>query len=366
MRATRYASSAVSRAARTLGSGATSAWSASPASLSRRAIAFGLVAVVVAGAGAGCSSCQGGKAVAKADLTLVPHEADFVFMANFDRMRDTAMWRKALDLRDSTPEMKQRFDEITQRTGTDPFKNLKSAFIAFPASGNGGEFAAVLRGGPFDELKLAAYAKEQLQKQGNDLAPSDYNGHKLYTDGRGGATFATVFDKSTMFVGGKEWIKKMVDLAGKAEEKDSASSNTALTALIKQTKVADALWGVGMVPDQVRARLKDDPRLSSAGTMKSIHASIDFQAGVTLTAAVDLAGPAEATDLSTKINGQIADAKKNPQMLMLGLAPFLDAAKVQAQGPAFLVDIKLTQQQVDDLIGRLKGLLQSVGGQLQP
>ena len=64
--------------------------------------AFHLVLIGSLAAMSGCSSCSptAGSGAAKEDMQLVPKETDVVFMANMSRMRNTAMWRRLIDLRD--------------------------------------------------------------------------------------------------------------------------------------------------------------------------------------------------------------------------------------------------------------------------
>ncbi len=306
-----------------------------------------------------CKSTSGSGA-AKEDLALVPKETDIILMANVSRMRNTAMWRKLLDVRDSDPQAKKDFDEFTQKCGLDPFKQIDSVFVAFPqGGGEQKEFAAVVRG-QFDEQKLVQCAKDQAKKDGREVTTTDYNGKKLYTDNQKGEAWATFLDKKTAVVGGKEWVKKVVDLAaGKGE---SAKANAELSALLKRAKTSDALWGAGLVPQSTRDQFKNDPRLSSAASMKDIFGSVDFASGVSSDLNVDTGSEADAKDLAAKATAQLADIKKSPQFMMMGLAQYLDPIKIENKGATFHMTINYNQQQVDDLINRVKGLLKSFGG----
>jgi len=306
-----------------------------------------------------CKSTSGSGA-AKEDLALVPKDADIILMANVKRMRDTAMWRKLLDVRDGDPQAKKDYDEFVQKCALDPFKQIDSVFVAFPQSGGEQkEFAAILRG-TFNEQKLVECAKEQAKKDGRDVTTTDYNGKKLYTDNQKAEAWATFLDGKTAVVGGKEWIKKVVDLA--ANKGESAKANTELSALLKRAKTSDALWGAGIVPQSTRDSFKNDPRLSSAATMKDIFGSVDFASGVTSELNVDTGSEADAKDLSAKATAQLAEIKKSPQFMMMGLAQYLDGIKIDNKAATFHLTINYNQQQVDDLINRVKGLLKSFGG----
>jgi hypothetical protein len=305
-----------------------------------------------------CKSTSGSGA-AKEDLALVPKETDIILMANVARMRNTAMWRKLLDVRDQDPQSKKDFDEFTTKCGLDPFKQIDSVFVAFPQSGGEQkEFAAILRG-QFNEQKLVSCARDQAKKDGRDLTTIEYNGKKLYTDNQKGEAFGAFLDGKTAIIGGKEWVKKVVDLAaGKGE---SAKGNAELARLLKSARTSDALWGAGLVPQATRDSFKNDPRLSSAASMKDIYGSVDFASGVVADLNVETGAEADAKDLAAKTTAQLVEVKKSPQFMMMGLAQYLDGIKIDNKGATFHVALNYNQKQVDDLINRVQGLLKSFG-----
>src|SRR6185369_2454871 len=110
-----------------------------------RASRFLLSAVLTVSVAA-CSKTSGSGA-AKEDLALVPKETDIVLMANLTRMRNTAMWRKLLDVRESNEQAKKDYAEFVQKSGLDPEKQVDSVFVAVPqGGGDQKEFAAIARG----------------------------------------------------------------------------------------------------------------------------------------------------------------------------------------------------------------------------
>jgi hypothetical protein len=133
-------------------------------------------------------------------------------------------------------------------------------------------------------------------------------------------------------------------------------------SLVKRAKTNDALWAAGIVPQSARDSLKNDKQLSSAASMKDVFGSIDFAKGIASEVSVDLASENDAKELAAKTTAQLMDIKKSPQLMMMGMASFLDAVKIEAKGATYNVSFSLTQQQVDDLINRVKGLLKSFGG----
>ena len=321
---------------------------------------------IVAVAVGGCQSCQStsGSGAAKEDMQLVPKESDVVFMANLSRMRNTAMWRKLLDLRDQDVQSKKDYDEFVQKCGLDPMKQIDSAFVALPQTvDQSKEFAVILRG-TFNEQKLVECAKDQAKKDNQELQLSDYNGHKLYTSAKSGQAYATFLDGKTVALGGKEWIKKVIDLATKKEPGQSAKDNADLNALLKRAKTGDAVWGAGLVPQATRDQLKGTPQLSAAGSMKDIFGSIDFASGFAADLNVDLGNAEDASELATKVKAQIDDAKKAPQLMMLGLNSILENVKIESKANTFHTSMNLNQQQFDDIITRIKGFLANLRGSL--
>ena len=316
------------------------------------------VAGVMAVSLASCSSCSRGGSAAREDLTLLPKESSLLLALNAPRLRDTAMWRKLLDWRDQ-PNNKKEYDRFVTECGLDPAKQVDSVLVALPSPASGSnEFGAIVRG-QFDEAKLVACAKQRV---GHDIKVVEHGGKKLYNDEAAGSLFFTFLDGKTLAAGGPEWTRKIVDLAaGKAEAGGSAKENPELMALVKKVKTGDAFWGVGIVPDAIRQKIAENPALQVARSMKDVYGSIDFATGLRLDLIVELGAEAEAKEMAQKLGEQLAESKKNPKVMMLGLATTLDAIKTSSEGAAFRLTANLNQTQLDQTVERVQGLLQAGG-----
>ena len=321
----------------------------------RRILVAG-VGVLALGAMASCASCK--STSMKEDLALLPKDATVLITINAARMRDTAVWRKLLDLRDATPESKKRYAELSAECGFDPFTQIDGATIALPAPGQGGEFGAIVHG-TFNEEKLAACIKTEAAKADADIVPEEYDGKKVYGN-RDSGLVGALLDGKTMVLAGHDWSRRILDLAtGKGTNKDETSvkDNAAIVELAKKAHASDAIWAVGLVPDSVRAKLEGKDELASAKSLKDAYGSIDFATGLKVDLTLDLGGDADAKDLAGKLNEQLVAAKKSPQVMMLGLAGLLEAVKVTSEGPAFRLVVNYNTSQVEQLIERLTGLL---------
>ena len=58
----------------------------------------------------------------------------------------------------------------------------------------------------------------------------------------------------------------------------------------------------------------------------------------------------------------LRDAKRNPEVLMLGLGPYLDGVTATAADHAFTLHATLSEPAFDDLLARLGGLLALMHG----
>ena len=135
-------------------------------------------------------------------------------------------------------------------------------------------------------------------------------------------------------------------------------------ALVKRAKTNDALWGAGLVPQSTRdsAQERSAPvvggvdeghlrlgRLRVGRRRRSIN--------------VDTGAEADAKDLSAKATAQLADVQEEPAVHDDGPGPVPRRHQDRQQGRHVPRHASTyNQQQVDDLINRVKGLLKSFGG----
>jgi hypothetical protein len=56
------------------------------------------------------------------------------------------------------------------------------------------------------------------------------------------------------------------------------------------------------------------------------------------------------------------EMRKNAQFMLMGMGQYLDGIKIENKAATFHLKLSYNQQQVDDLITRIKGLLRSFGG----
>jgi len=311
------------------------------------------------------AACNKGGA-SKEDLALVPHDAQVVVGVNIARMRGTAMWKKMMDLALSNEKSKKDYEEFNKAcVDVGSADGPESIFVALPDMTSGGKDGAVIirLKSAMDDAKMTKCGEFISAKNNEKLVTTDYNGKKIYNGGSGGADKGglVLIDGKTLAFGSGNWIKKVIDIAG-GKEKTSAKNNEALVALVKRAKTSDAIWAAGLVPEAARAGLKGNPMMAPMASMKSALGSLDFASGLAIDANLDLGSDADAKAINDMATAQLAEAKKNPQVMMLGVASMLDPVKTEAKGSAFHFSVSYNQQQVDEMVGRFQGLMKGFGG----
>lgn len=314
-------------------------------------VAVGATAVL----GGGCNRKTSGTRVAREDMALVPRETDIAFMVNVHRARKSPLWKKLVDARDQSAEAKKEYDEFVKKCQIDPLNQVDSIFLALPNNADQShEYALLMRGGfpPESVLGCARRAAQDNAKQ--ELKEVEYNGHKLYTTNQ--TDLMTVLDKGLVAFGGKEWIRKVVDLHDGRTPGEGAKDHKELAALLSRTRTGQLFFGAGLVPPKVGESLKRNPQLGAAAGMTSLFGSLDAQQGVEFHLGMDLSDEAAAGEMAGRLKEQLANARKNATVQLMGLSSYFDAVKVTAQKNTLTTDVELTQPQVEDLTTRLAGL----------
>ena len=314
-------------------------------------------------------ACNRGGGAAKEDLALVPQDTDIVVGINIARMRGTAMWKKFMDLALSQDKGKKDFDEFTQNcVDISAADGPESLFVALPqVKPETKDGAVIIRlKKAIDDAKLAKCADYMAQKSSEKLSTTEYGGKKIYnssSDANSDKGGVVLLDGKTIAFGSGGWIKKVIDLAA-GKDQASAKKNEALAVLVKRAKTTDAIWGAGNVPQSVRDSAKANPMLGPVASLKAAIGSIDFATGMSIDMSLDTGSDADAKALNDQVTTQLAELKKNPQVMMLGIGSMLEPVKTEAKGPTFHFAVAYNQQQVDELIGRFQGFMKGFGGAL--
>jgi hypothetical protein len=319
-----------------------------------------LLVVAVCSCRGGCSRGGDAERALSPQGRLAPFPAAARMVAGVDvaRLRASPAAAKVQALAVESQADQQTLAEFQRRTGFDPIKQLTSLTVAFPEDARGsGDFGLVLRADHFDEARLVAYARDELQKSGDDLVATKRGRLTLWASRRDPTVVGFFVDDRTFMLGAGGWGARMADLVDQTNPGDSAATNLELVRLVERVAGAHALWGAAIVPAETRRRFGGQPGLTEAATISTLSASIDFGKGLDATLIADVATPDAARALATKVTESLRDAKRNPQVLMLGLGPYLGGVSARAVDRTFEVHAALGPEAVDDLATRLAAMV---------
>ena len=130
-----------------------------------------------------------------------------------------------------------------------------------------------------------------------------------------------------------------------------------LVHLVERAGPARPLWAVAIVPAATRAALAADPTLPEAATVNRLALGIDVGAEVDVRLLADLATRADAERMAARVLDAVRAAKQSPQVLLLGIAPYLDGVSARAVDATCEIGLHLSQAQALDAVERLRAYL---------
>jgi hypothetical protein len=327
----------------------------------RSALLLGVVAfATLSSCRGGCRREASGDGVLTVQGRLAPFPATARVVVGIDvaQLRASPAAAKVQQLAADSGGDKNALVEFQRRTGFDPVKQLSNLTIAFPDDARGsGDFGLVLRADRFDEARLVAYARDELQKSGDDLVATKHGRLTLWSSKRDPSVVGFFPDDHTFALGAGTWGPRMADLVDTASGGDSAATNLELVRLVERAAGTHAIWGAAIVPAETRKTLAAQPGLADAASINTLSAAIDFGKGAEAMLIADVATADAARALATKVAESLRDAKRNPQVLMLGLGPYLGGVSARAVDRTFEVHATLGPDAVDDLVTRLGAMV---------
>lgn len=320
-----------------------------------------LCALALLGLTIGCSRFRSGTLGARDDLALVPRETAGVFMLNVKQARGARVWQRLMELREKDATAKKEYQEFIGKCGFDPLQQIDSLFLALPENAQESREYAVLLRGHYAPDQVASCAQRIAQESGKPLAESEYGGIKLWSLKEQGAALA-ILGKRAVAIAGPAWIRRIIDLhSNKASADTSARDNQQLLTLFNRTRTGDAFFWAGRTSAAMQERLRSFGPLGAAGSMQSTSGSVDIAKGLSVHADLDLANDLDATTITSMANQQLAALKQDGRVQMFGLSSYLDTIRFANSKNTVAFDLRMTDQQLDDLITRLSGILKSAG-----
>lgn len=311
--------------------------------------------------GGGCSRFRSGTLGARDDLALVPRETAGIFMLNVKQARGSKLWQRLMDLREKDATAKKEYQDFISKCGLDPLQQIDSLFLALPENAQESREYALLLRGHYAPEQISACAKRVAQESGKPLTEAEYGGIKYLSAKDTGPALA-VLGKRAVVIAGPAWLRRVIDLhTGKAPVDTSARDNPALLPLFNRTRTSDAFFWAGRTSAAMQERLRGLTPLGAAASLQSSSGSVDIAKGLAVHADLDFASEQDAASISAAANQQLASLKQDGRVQLFGLSSYLDTVRFATAKNTVAFDLRMTDQQLDDLITRLSGILKSVG-----
>lgn len=309
----------------------------------------------------GCSRFRSGTLGARDDLALVPRETAGIFMLNVKQARGSKLWQRLNELREKDATAKKEYQEFIAKCGLEPLQQIDSLFLALPENAQESREYALLLRGRYAPEQISACAKRVAQDSGKSLTEAEYGGVKYLAEKEQGPALA-VLGKRAVVIAGPGWLKRVIDLhTGKMSVDSSARDNPQLAPLFSRTRTGDAFFWAGRTSAAMQERLLGWAPIGAAGSLQSSSGSVDIAKGVAVHADLDFANEQDAASISAAANQQLASLKQDARVQLFGLSSYLDTIRFTTAKNTVAFDLRMTDQQLDDLITRLSGILKSVG-----
>jgi hypothetical protein len=319
--------------------------------------ALALTIALASGCRGGCARAVDPAATVTGRLALMPEPVRVLVSIDVAKLRASPVASRLGALTRQSPEDAARLEDFTRSTGLDPLAQLDGVLVGFPEDARArGELAVVVRGRHFDETRLVAYARDQLQKKGDDLVRTTQGRFTLWTQRSKPDVAGFFVDDRTFVLGAGGGAPRLAKLAETATPGDSVATNLDMLRLVERAG-DHALWAAAIVPAETRRALAANPHFAPAAGLANLVVGVDVPGGLDALVVGDVATSMDARALALKMGETLRDAKKNASILMLGLGPYLDGVTARAVERRFEVRATLGAREVDDLVARLGAFL---------
>ena len=313
-----------------------------------------LAAALTAAVLIACSSSPEARAAATDDdaFRILPPQAEAVIGADLATIRTSFLYER---FEESLGVSASELDELAQKTGFDPRRDLDSVAVAMWGEPSA-EAAVFLARGRFH---LTQEVKSELDVLGQHRGVTVYEGPDIHNGGERETTALAFPDDGFAILGPYSEIVNAIDrrLAGGP----SLMDNVALTARAREAEGRGQLWMVSEAPgaltkvvpgglDQRQARI-----LQILGSMQETVAAMDLMYGFRLSFAGTAGSSDDATMLAEAARAMVALARISLPAEERDLMQLLDQVRIDDSGEQFEASVDLDRLQVEQLLEKMDG-----------
>jgi hypothetical protein len=268
-----------------------------------------------------------------AALALVPPDAELVLSLDLERLRSHPLWTSVFSA--LAKDVKPFLDSFAAGTGFDLIRQLHHVLIALPGERQGDDrFMLIADVDRMDEARVTAWLHTRL-------------GEKI-------AVF--VRDKSQIIVSQGTWNGPMATLASAAKLTPSAADNPELQRLCARAAGDHSLWFAAVVPAAMRRRFIQEARFPDVASIARVSGFVNLDGGAQAELVAELSSTADAPHLARRLGVYLNQAKRHPEMLVRGLAPYMEGIRLVAHDASVHATLDLSAAQLGECIERIEAL----------
>ena len=269
-------------------------------------------------------------------LALVPPDAEIVLSLDLERLRGQTDWTTVLSALAKSP--RPILDDLAVATGFDWNRQLRRVLVALPGERQSDDrFLLIADVEQLDEARMTAWLQARL-----------------------GEKFAVfVRDRNQIVISQGEWKATMAALVRASTLMRSAADRPELLRLCTRAAADHSLWFAAIVPAAVRRSLMHPPSLADVAAIARVSGFMN--SGGQAEGVAELSTAADAATLAHRLGVYLNQAKRHPEMLVRGLAPYLEALRLTTHDARVHATLDIPGDQVGDLIERIEALAHAPG-----
>ena len=263
-----------------------------------------------------------------AALTLLPAETQIVLSLDLDRLRSQPVWNTLSSV--LAKHAGPAFDEIAAGIGLEPARQIHRLWVALPGERQtDGRFVLVADSEPMDTGRATTWLRRRAQDQLSVVLPTP----------------------KRIVVSKGAWANNTA-----MHPPRSAADNNELRQLCQRAAGAHSAWFAAIVPTALRHALTSDDRFRDVATMVRVFGFVNDTAGLHAEVVGEFGNTSDPPQIAHRLEILHNQAKRDPDMLVAGLSPYLQALHVNAHDAHIRIAIDLPNEQAGDVVERIEAL----------
>lgn len=275
-----------------------------------------------------------------AGLAWLPEETAIVLALDLDRLRGQPIWKTL------SPTLAKHvgpaLDGIAAGTGIELTRQAHRLWVGLPGQRQAdGRFALVLESDPVDAARVETWIEKR--------AP--------------GALSVRLANSRWLVISKGAWTQRM---GGPHARPRSAADNRELRRLCQRSAGQHALWVAALVPLAVRRALLDSAHFADVASLLRGYGFLDDTAGLHAELVGEFGNTNDPPLVAHRLNVLHNQGKRNPDMLVAGLSPYLEAVRVEARQAEIRITLDLPDAQSADVIEHIEALARTTRTKYSP